>query len=265
MYMFYSALQQLFSHTTGEQSPSKAASSSAAQLPSGPAALNPGPPPSCGRQLTARSTQALARIPTPQPRRTAIGHFGFHAVFLLARTDVSQEEGVPSISACRTARPTERRFSPPPLRLRKASVLGQPRRGPQLRLRTAFSPPPLPPHPRNGSAGAAAVPSRRCSRWTKWRRSPRPTKVKGRNPLAAVLFEVARSSRVFLFLSSPNAVLRGAGGRAGGGRTGPARNGVGARISAMAGPPPGARGLRGRAGGSRAPPLAERRRPEGGS
>lgn len=128
-----------------------------------------------------------------------------------------------------------------------------------------FRPPPLPPHPRNGSAGAAAVPSRRCSRWTKWRRSPRPTKVKGRNPLAAVLFEVARSSRVFLFLSSPNAVLRGAGGRAGGGRTGPARNGVGARISAMAGPPPGARGLRGRAGGSRAPPLAERRRPEGGS
>lgn len=215
MYMFYSALQQLFSHTTGEQSPSKAASSSAAQLPSGPAALNPGPPPSCGRQLTARSTQALARIPTPQPRRTAIGHFGFHAVFLLARTDVSQEEGVPPISACRTARPTERRFSPPPLRLRKASVLGQPRRGPQLRLRTAFSLPPPPPPPERkcwgrGSSVSALFALDKMAKIAKTHEGKRPKSARG-----GALWSCAFLSRLLIpFLSERGPQgSRGPGGR----------------------------------------------------
>lgn len=151
VYMFYCALQQLVSHTAGEQSPNNWASSGAArrgaaQPPSGRATLNHRPAPSCSRRPTARSAQALTRIPTPQPRRTTIGHFGFHAAFLLAGRYVSQKEGVAPNSACRAARPTEWRFSPPALRLRKAPVLGKPRRGPQLRLRTAVSPP-LPPPP----------------------------------------------------------------------------------------------------------------------
>lgn len=146
VYMFYCALQQLVSHTAGEQSPNNWASSGAAQPPSGRATLNNRPAPSCSRRPTARSAQALTRIPTPQPRRTTIGHFGFYAAFLLAGRYVSQKEGVAPNSACRAARPTEWRFSPPALRLRKAPVLGKPRRGPQLRLRTAVSPP-LPPPP----------------------------------------------------------------------------------------------------------------------
>lgn len=127
-----------------------AARRGAAQPPSGRATLNHRPAPSCSRRPTARSAQALTRIPTPQPRRTTIGHFGFHAAFLLAGRYVSQKEGVAPNSACRAARPTEWRFSPPALRLRKAPVLGKPRRGPQLRLRTAVSPP-LPPPPTLGA------------------------------------------------------------------------------------------------------------------
>lgn len=153
VYMFYCALQQLVSHTAGEQSPNNWASSGAARR----GAARPSRPQDAPhsttdrRHLVADGPRPAALKPshasrTPQPRRTTIGHFGFYAAFLLAGRYVSQKEGVAPNSACRAARPTEWRFSPPALRLRKALVLGKPRRGPQLRLRTAVSPP-LPPPP----------------------------------------------------------------------------------------------------------------------
>lgn len=156
-----------------------AARRGAAQPPSGRATLNHRPAPSCSRRPTARSAQALTRIPDPSappyhywplrlPRRIPIGW------------QIRQSKGGRGSEFGLQGRPADRVAL-----FAAGAALAQGPSARQAAARPAAAPAhcslasPPPPHPRSGSGGAAAVPSRRCSRWTKWRRLPRPTKVKG--------------------------------------------------------------------------------------
>lgn len=106
------------------------------------------------------------------------------------------------------------------LRLRKAPDLGGGHSAAAL-AHCALGLPPC-----SGSGEAAPVPPRRCSLWTKWRRSPRPMKVKSlkKNQPAAALPAPTPLAFVFRLCFSPNPGSASPGS-AGGGRAGSSRGG----------------------------------------
>lgn len=185
VYMFYCALQQLVSHTAGEQSPNNWASSGAARR----GAARPSRPQDAPHSTTDRR-HLVADGPRPAALKPSHASRPLSPAVPLLATSASTPHSywLADTSVKRRAW----------LRIRPAGPPGRPS-GAFRRRRCACARPqcsasrgaarscacalqsrlPSPPHPRSGSGGAAAVPSRRCSRWTKWRRLPRPTKVKG--------------------------------------------------------------------------------------